>query len=171
MNSNNKAAYDSIVRELGSKLAPSGYRQRGKVLRRTCGGNLGVIEFQASTGNSMEVFRFTITIGVVCGAIPLSRNTAIENATILDSHLSMRLGELMPAARDIWWQLGDERSNVMLLDEVSGALDSYAVPFLEKYVETRELVMLWKSGKSPGLTAVQRNRYLARLIEAHPEFA
>ncbi len=85
--------------------------------------------------------------------------------TIPDCHWRERIGFLIPDRFDKWWEVNDEHQAQQVGAEIVALLDSVGIPALEAVASTRNLRMLWASGRSPGLTDVQRQRYLDRLEE------
>jgi hypothetical protein len=48
-----------------------------------------------------------------------------------------------------------------LVNETSNLIPNEAVPYIERYLDTGELIALSESGISPGLTETQRVKFLA----------
>ena len=71
----------------------------------------------------------------------------------------------METRHDTWWQLTTSTDCAALARELSVLLLARAVPYLEQYMNTGALIALWESGQSPGLTDVQRSRFLIEIKE------
>jgi hypothetical protein len=133
------------------------------VLRAVADGNAEVIEFQKSDKSSADRALFTVNLGFVCGELLDPERADIRNSSVVDAHLRTRLGLLLDPPNDTWWELTSSTDSASLGSELSRLLIVRALPYLEMYGNKRALVALWESGKSPGLTAVQRSRYLSEL--------
>jgi hypothetical protein len=70
---------------------------------------------------------------------------------------------LMPAHRDKWWEISESTAASALACEVSEVVANEGIPYVVRYLNVDELVALWESGKSPGLTKGQRLRCLEKL--------
>ena len=159
------AMYDKLIRDVAQTLEWSGSKLRGKAIKVISQGNAGIIEFQKSKKNSDQEITFTINVAVVCGDLIDPDGTSIEKATSVDAHWRDRLGMLLETRHDTWWQLTASTDCAALAQELSVLLLARAVPCLEQYLNTGALIALWESGQSPGLTAVQRSRFLTELNE------
>lgn len=140
-----------------------GFRGRGLVLREIRAGNAAIVEFQRSTKSSRGVVIFTINLGVFCGVLRESNQPPPEKARTIHAHLRQRIGALLPGNQDKWWELTEGTDTDALSAEVADLVCVKAVPYLQRYLNTSELVRLWKSGQAPGLTETQRVRYLEKV--------
>jgi hypothetical protein len=77
--------------------------------------------------------------------------------------LGQRIGILMPGRPDKWWEISEATPVDALASEVSGVIATEGAPYVLRYLNANDLVALWESGKSPGLTETQRVRYLEKL--------
>jgi hypothetical protein len=152
-----------VVEETAKKVSALGFRRRGSVLRTVHHGNSGLIEFQKSTKSSGEQILFTINLSVVCGALLDPDQSPLEKVRGLDAHLRQRIGMLMSGRPDKWWEIREGTDVGALANEVSDLIATEGAPYVARYLDTTELVTLWESGKSPGLTETQRTRYLEKL--------
>ena len=159
-------SFEELLRASGERLKPLGFVRRGPVFRLLAHGNCGIIEYQRSDQSTGEKLVFTINLGVACGELLDSRRSGLEGARIIDAHLRQRIGMLLPDRTDKWWELTASTDRVSLMLEVVELLVTTGAPYVESHLETNALIALWKSGQSPGLTAFQRDRFLAKLIEA-----
>jgi hypothetical protein len=156
-------AFDELVKAVGSELKTLGFAQRGSLFRVTAEHNCGLIEFQKSVKSSKQALLFTINLAVVCGDLLESGLSEAEGAQIVDAHVRQRIGTLLPGRPDKWWEITESTNRAALIQEVSEIVVGRAVPFVESYLNTKVIIALWESGQSPGLTDVQRTRFLARL--------
>ena len=153
-------AFAELVRTIALKLKDRGFTRNGVKLQVKSDRNFGIIEFQRSTSSSAEGLRFTVNLGIILGDL-LDRSTRTPG--MMFAHVRQRLGHLMPDPSDRWWQLDAATQVDTLAGELASALIESGVPFIERYLKTQEVVSLWESGRSPGLTETQRNRLLTRL--------
>jgi hypothetical protein len=158
--------FDELIAVVAQSLLSFGFVRRGKVLKSVSNGNAEIIEFQKSDKSTENRVMFTINLGLVCGALLDQERMDIHRSTILDAHLRNRLGSLLEPANDTWWDLTPSTEIDSLAAELSSLLSTKGVPYLENYKNSDQLIALWESGKSPGLTAVQRARLLSELKEA-----
>lgn len=156
-------ALKRVVSATADKAASLSFTRRGALLRVLSGGNAGVIEFQRSTASTKTRLVFTINLGIVCGRLLDPEQPALDKATSIDAHLRQRIGMLMPGQPDKWWEITETTDAETLAEEVSTLVSSEAVPFVRRYLDTSDLIALWRSGRSPGLTETQRVRNLERL--------
>jgi len=159
-----KTVFKNVVRTVATRLSVQGFAQRGLVLHKEVGSNIALLEFQLSDKTSKERVVFTVNLGIVCGE--LSDGAAFRKASSMDAHLRQRLGFLLPERVDKWWEITAQTNAIALANELSTALEESAAPYLNEYLDSRMLIALWESGKSPGLTALQRGRFLDQLKRA-----
>ena len=157
------AKFEAVISGIADQLKPHGFIREGKVLRAIDDGNASIVEFQRSDRSSGQKIIFTVNAGVVCGELLDAERTTIKKAAIEDAHLRTRLGALLEPVQDAWWEIDTTTDDRGLAMELSQLLARRAVPYLERYMHTAALIALWESGKSPGLTAMQRSRYLSEL--------
>jgi hypothetical protein len=159
-----KTVFKNVVRTVATRLSVYGFAQRGFVLSKGRGSNVALIEFQLGSKTSKDLVVFTINLGIVCGE--LSDGVVPRKASAMDAHLRERLGFLLPDRIDKWWEITEQTNAIALADELSNALEKSALPYLNEYLDSRMLIALWESGKSPGLTAGQRAQFLDQLKRA-----
>jgi hypothetical protein len=92
-----------------------------------------------------------------------SDQPALGKARSVDGHLRQRLGMLLPGRPDKWWDVTENTDISALEIEISDLISKEAVPYIQRYLDTTEVIALWRSGKSPGLAETQRVRYLNAL--------
>ncbi len=158
-------AYGELTKAVSEALLPGGYRRSGNTFRARNGDNWKLINLQRSTKSTKASVLFTANLGVF-----LARLAEFDAATFgrapkvplaSDCHLRVRLGELDDPATERWWILDRETQLTEVTLQVTQRLETEAVPLLDKYSADEHLRDLWLSGRSPGLTKVQRLRYLA----------
>lgn len=156
-------SFASVVNATRAVVSPHGYRRSGALFRKIAKGNCAIIQFQRSRSNSGAHLKFTVNTSVVCGALLSDWQPPIDRAREMDGHLRNRLGFFLTPPRDTWWEIGADTDAARLIGEVASHIEAHAVPYLDSHLSTEALVALWRSGKAPGITKVQRDRYLAVL--------
>jgi hypothetical protein len=154
---------DELIGGIAAKTQEAGFVRRHRTLRARANGNVAIINFQKSDQSSDDRILFTVNLGVVCGALLDLHKVGENRVDVVDAHLRTRLGMLLDDPGDRWWGISESTDLEGLRAELSRAITEKAVPYLQTYSQTHALAALWHSGKSPGLTAVQRARYLAQL--------
>jgi len=154
-----KGILGELTQAVATTLKGHDFVKRAMLFTKAVGDNAAIIEFQRSRDRPM----FTIDVGVVCGKLLPSGPSGLRKADITDAHLSQRLGFLLPGGRDKWWELTLETDVDSLAKEIAELLVTKAIPYLESFLSSDALIELWESGRSPGLTDVQRARFLSGL--------
>jgi len=157
------AAFGQVVETTAKNVDKLGFRRQGSILRVIRQGNAGIIEFQKSTKNTSEKILFTVNLAVICGALLEPDQPSLEKARSTDAHLRQRIGMLMPGRPDQWWEISEAVAVGALASEVSEVIANVGAPYVAHYLDVDELIALWESGKSPGLTETQRVRCLEQL--------
>jgi|SRR5882762_3458305 len=160
-------ALDRIIEITAAEVAPLGFARRGTILRKFSQGNSGIIEFQKSIKNSGDKLLFTVNLAVICGELLEPEQPQLDKARSLDAHLRQRIGMLLSSRPDKWWEVSAAIDVSALANEISSLIFNEAAPYIERYLDTGELIALWESGKSPGLTETQRVKYLEAFNSRH----
>lgn len=161
-----KAKFQELLHEVAIKLGPLGFVQEGLSFRKIVDENVAIVDFQRSDASSRDVLKFTVNLAVVCGSLLDADDRDLRGVDAMDGHLRQRLGVLLVDRKDKWWELGASTDVAHLAMEISGELVAKAVPYLDSHLRSDAMISLWESGKSPGLTAVQRARFLSQLKES-----
>ena len=160
--------FEEIVNRVADFLRQRGFTRRGNTFFRVQAGNWELIELQKSQKTRADAVVFTVNVGVVSGrlarffSIPLKSNEPPHDS---EWHWRQRLGFLLPEGRDKWWTLDQRVGLEQVSREIEGAL-ALALPEIEKHLQDEALRDLWLTGRSPGLTEVQRLKNLAVLVKA-----
>lgn len=155
--------FNELMEAVRGRLASAGFVRQGKIFRIISRNNCGIIDFQRSSASSKQAILFTINLSVVCGDLMeggLARN---KKPLGIDAHIHERIGWLLPERSDKWWKIDESTDREDLIKEISDIVLEKAVPFIERYLDTNAIIDLWESGQSPGLTEVQRQRFLTKL--------
>lgn len=127
-------------------------------------GNFGLIHFQKSVKSTSDSVIFTVNVGAVSERVLkfYSKNLGDVEPRIEDCHWRERLGFLLDA-KDRWWKLEDEES----LKKIQSEFPQYINIMIQKLNTTiadEALRDMWLSGRSPGLTDIQRLMNLSVLL-------
>jgi len=155
-----RAKYVDLLRSASKCLIQIGFSRRGNVFFIEGVGCRGIIGFQKSMSSKKSCIKFTINIGVVYSAALHHSERSLESATIEDAHLRCRVGSITKNGEDFWWFITTSTNDNSLSLEISDILTSKIVPFVKKYMQRDQFLALLESGRSPGLTAVQRSRVI-----------
>lgn len=149
---------DRIREGIGPALLEHGFRGRSSTFSRQVNDVFHLVQLQASSDNSSSGAKFTVNLAVWAPALSSEPNPSVDNA-----HWRARLGNLGPEQSDIWWQADDFSMADVATVDIVARIEAFAIPALQQLQSTRDLLKLWKSGQSPGLTAMQADRFRRRL--------
>ena len=141
---------------IASALLPLGFRRKGLVFTRQLGEVTHILSLQSSTSSTASVLKLTVNLGVWVSSLA----QAGSKPDLWSAHWQERLGFLMPQRIDYWWEISSDRDAERATREIVEAIQMHAVPQLEQLASKNALVALWRTGRSPGLTAFQTKRYL-----------
>ncbi|UXT22759.1 DUF4304 domain-containing protein [Agrobacterium tumefaciens] len=158
--------FKSVIVLSAKKVVNRGFVKRGNSLRKRMGDNVAIIEFQKSMSNTSERLLFTVNLAVVYGELQEESYPPIERAGSMSGQLRKRIGMLLPNPHDKWWEITSVTDQDALADEVSCLIADKGAPYLEPYLDINELIALWESDRSPGITAKLCANYLKKLKEA-----
>jgi hypothetical protein len=118
-----------------------------------------LVSLQASTASTSSALKATVNVAVWIPALE-------ENAKpdVWSAHWRNRIGHLMPEHSDIWWYANSDEEAKSIGTQIAEAIRDFAIPILETLATRRALLALWETGVSPGLTAVQADRFRRRLL-------
>lgn len=154
--------FKDLLDGIGRKLKTQGFTKRGNAFRRVASGNSAIVEFQRSQSSTSDAIRFTVNVGIICGRLLDEDQPDVSKAGSMNAHLRKRIGEFLPKPADQWWDLNGTTETNALATELSPLLDT-AIRFLLDHADDAQLIALWESGQSPGLTDRQRQRVLSEL--------
>lgn len=161
-----EAQFKDALNAAGAILKDAGYIKRGTGFRIESDGNIRIIDFQRSSESSASAIKFTVNLGVISGALlrKWDPEKDLSKEGIWDSHLRERIGALTLANEDRWWTVTSVPV-ASIKEEVADLIATLVIPFLQQHARDSDLVALWTTGKSPGLTEGQRVRNLSLLGE------
>jgi hypothetical protein len=149
---------DRIREGIAPALESHGFAGRSSTFSRRVGDLVHLIQLQSSSSNSSDSTRFTINVAVWAAVLSDEKTPSVANA-----HWSKRLGDCSPEPQDIWWNAQDDATADEAAKDISRRIEDFAIPELDKLRSTSDLLALWRSGESPGLTGVQADRLKRRL--------
>ena len=155
--------YRTLVVRVFERIVIYGFKKRGVLYYRDNSETRAAIQFQKSRRSTSELSLFTINISVIC--IPLL-DPEIDDLKKMggnEGHMRWRLGDFLDPPFDKWWELKTTTDIAALADELASLIIDHVIPLLDKYSKMNSIIQLWDSGASPGISEMQRNRYLAEL--------
>lgn len=147
----------TILKGLQESLGGLGFKKRGSTFHREVGDVIHLVSLQASQSSSASTLRVTVNLAV---AVP-SLGGRLDD--VWSAQWRERIGTLLPEPQDRWWNVSSAQEAEAVVQEISQFLAQYGLPAQARISSTAELLQLWESGKSPGLTAVQASRYVDQL--------
>lgn len=144
---------------VGSLLAPQEFKRGSRHFWRESDGIYQSVNFQASQWGTSGEGSFTANLGVSSPTLYSSftgREFPRNPGTALWP-INVRIGSLLPARCDLWWQVTDRTDLNALGVEVATALRDYALPFFDRIRTAGQFNSLLLSDQPiPGVTAAQR---------------
>ncbi|MBW3624354.1 MAG: DUF4304 domain-containing protein [Armatimonadetes bacterium] len=141
-------------------LKPLHYRKRGLNFSCDRGEVIHLIQIQRSKKSTRYAVVLTLNLGAFSKLLSERRGQEVVNPRIPDCHWRKRIGHLIPDRYDKWWEIRSAEEAQAVGEELATLLLQYGLPALEGVSTDEELVRLWESGESPGLTEFERTRYL-----------
>ncbi|MGJ4883321.1 DUF4304 domain-containing protein [Bradyrhizobium sp. HKCCYLRH1065] len=147
-----------IAASVAELLEKRGFRKNGLRFSADRGDAKLLVEFQSSQMSNKTRLLITINLSIRLGK--LDRDPSIFPG---DGHWRKRIGEFMDKPSDYWWTCRNSEDAVQAGKRIAMLLETAALPEMEHLASAESLAALWASGQSPGLTQMQRNRYLAKV--------
>lgn len=154
-----------ILEALAGTLVPAGFRKTGSVFKRSRKDIVHLLSLQSSNESTASLLRVTANLAIWTGVLSDERTKPDVSA----SQWRQRIGFLLPVHQDYWWIARSEIEARDVASEICDAVMKYGLPALDGISSTADLATLWESNRSPGLTAIQAQRYLACLREKEAE--
>ncbi len=154
-----------IMRQIYNVLKPAGFRKRRNTFMAERNDVVLLIQLQKSLRTTRNCLIVTINLGVFSPILRSKLGYATQRPAMIYSQWQERIGFLLPEHRDKWWTVCDEEQALKVAEEIAGVIVKYGLPTLEELSSTDKLRLLWESGRSPGLTEAERQRYLRILSE------
>jgi hypothetical protein len=147
----------TILQGLRDSLGGLGFKKRGSTFYKEVGDVIHLVSLQASQSSSASRLRVTVNLAV---AVP-GLGGQIDDAW--SAQWRERIGALLPEPQDRWWNASSPQEAEAVAQELTQSLSQYGLPAQARVSSTKDLLQLWESGKSPGLTSVQASRYVDQL--------
>jgi hypothetical protein len=126
---------------------------------------LVIVRPQRSTRSTRDVLLVTVNVGVVSKVLFEAQTgvEALSDARLEDSHWTTRIRQ--PAVTDgEWWRVALREESELTMHAMVEAVAHEAIPSALAVASDHALRDLWLTGRSPGLTDVQRLSGLIRLL-------
>jgi hypothetical protein len=149
---------------MAETLTAAGFRKSGFVFSRPKEDVVHLVSLQSSQSSTSDTLRVTVNLAVWAPTL----SDGPEKPDVSASHWRERLGFLMPVRSDRWWEASSDHSASIVAAEIGCAIRDFGLPALDRLASVSALRELWARGSCPGLTDLQRRRYLERL-SAHEE--
>lgn len=160
--------YKELTREISAFLRERGFSRSGNCFYVQQAGNWGLLCLQKSRRSTTKEALFTINLGVCSGRLIefFSPEAAEQKPSIEACHWRERAGFLLPKPKDKWWVIHEVEPLNSLLEELKDFLVQAIIPEIERHLPDEYLCNEWLSGKSTGLTDIQRLMNLSVLLKA-----
>ena len=139
-------------------LKKHGFRKNGLRFSADRGDAQLLVGFQSSQMSDKTQLMITVNLTIRLGQ--LDRDPSIFRG---DGHWRTRIGSFMEKPSDYWWACRSDEDAIQAGKRITMLLETAALPEMERLASAEALAALWVSGQSPGLTQIQRDRYLAKL--------
>ena len=159
--------YKELIKKIGYSLKEEGFSRIGNTFHQRRGSNWGLLDFQKSRKSTADEVMFTINVGVCSGKLLkfFSPDLLERKPSIEVCHWRERLGFLLPEQRDKWWAVRNNEPFEPMMSQLKDALLQTAVPAIARHISDEQLCSEWSSGKSSGLTDIQRLVNLSVLLK------
>ncbi len=147
-----------VAKPIAELLKPMGFRKSGSNFVAKREAATLTINLQSSVGSSQDVLKITCN-----AAIHLNQISQASRPNIWNAHWQERIGFFMPEPRDYWWLCPSDEAAEQTGREIAALLEESVIPEIERLAVPAAMAAMWKSGRSPGLTAHQCTRYLNEL--------
>jgi hypothetical protein len=148
-------------------LSPLGYRKTANQFVRQSQNVVHLIQIQGSRQSTAAEARFTVNVGIFVPALVYADVRDVTKPSVPLAHWRARIGSLSPENEDLWWKVSNQKQAMVAAQDVATRIESFALPVLATLPSLESLLILWRSGKSPGVTDHQRLEFLARLGQSH----
>ena len=154
-----------IVRDLVSRIEPVaaslGYARKRQTFHRDRDDVRLTAWYQPSRRG--DGTSFTVTLDATILSIAPTRRPVVQ--PVRESQWSGRIGELLPQARDTWWEVTEEDVD-RVAEEQRRYFQEVVHPALEHYGNAQYLVGEWRAGRHTHITELQRVRFLEKATAA-----
>lgn len=155
--------YRSFLQELSKTLSPFEFRKSGERFYRDTCQSRSIIQFQKSRSSTADEILFTANIAQVYFALLDPDYDDVSKITGSDGHIRWRMGDFLEQKHDKWWQIGPETEIKILTKEIVEIITIRVLPRLNEFLTEESILKLWKTGASPGISKMQRDKYVQLL--------
>jgi len=155
-----------LSEHLAKLLKDRSFSRRGYSFVKRRNGNILLVEFQVwKERSTRDEVVFTVNLGVLSRRLFwLSENRDPPKRPAIDHcHWRERLGFLLPERQDRWWSVTKANLGPLAI-ELTDALLRIGLPAIEGMATDEALRDSWMNGRSSGLSAFERLRYLSFLL-------
>jgi hypothetical protein len=155
-----------VVRDLDLVFREFGFRRNGSTYRKHLNGNSVIVALQRDSRAPANTLRFTIDLGITSSRVLSFFNEDFDSGDrvdITDSCWRERIGAVF-GSDDIWWTVTSEAEAETIAEEIRATLERDTLPFLIEIASDERLRDIWRTGRSPGLTELQRLMNLGILL-------
>lgn len=157
--------YTALIKNIGEYLKGFGFKKKGYTFHFKIDENWVLINFQKSRKSSSERVEFTVNVGIASGVLlEFFTDNCSTFPTIENVHLRYRLSHFIDGTDDRWWEVDQSTDLSLLANEQINVINASCIDDIKKLALDQSLIDLWQSGKSPGLTEVQRLLHLTALL-------
>lgn len=164
---NASVLYKELISDISSLMKAEGFLRKGNRFCYQLGNNWGLLDFQKSRDSTVDQVIFTINIGTCSGRLLefFSPDLSKQKPTIAICHWRERIGFLLPLQQDKWWSIQTNDLIDPLTDQIRDLIVQNVIPSIKQYITDHQRCSKWLSGKSPGLTDIQRLLNLCVLLK------
>lgn len=152
-------------------MAASGFRRKSQNFICETPECWGVINFQKSRYSAEDEKSFTVNLAIASKSILeyYGDRTNAPPPSYACHWGEIRIGSLMPEAKDKWWRLSGEASYASIEGEVSEVLSDLAIPLIKRHVTEKGLLELWECNL-PGSFEYPTLKYKSILLAQQHRF-
>lgn len=147
-----------VAAPVAELLKKQGFRKDGLKFSADRGDAKLLVEFQSSQKTDRN--HLVVTVNLAIRLEELDHDPSIFRG---GPHWRKRIGSFMEKPADYWWACRNDEDAQHAGKSITMLLETAALPEMNRLASTEALKSLWESGQSPGLTKVQRVKYLASL--------
>lgn len=160
----NREFTKTIGAGLLSALKPLGFHKRNLTFLREANGVVQIISLQKSTSSTNAIVKVTANAGLwLCELAPV-RAGVPDKPDLWAAHWQVRVGTLSPEKDDLWWSVRSDDEACAVGADLAERIVSHVLPEMQRLSSRDAIIQLWQSGASPGLTGLERDRFLAKLL-------
>jgi hypothetical protein len=126
---------------LSPLMKAQGFRKAGRDFHRRVGENWHILNVQASQGNVGVAGKFTINLGVYLPAISnlVSAHAPAATPKEYECTVRARIGSVMPAKGDFWWQIDPSTDLGTVAKEVAKAVSGHAFAWFNAHNDAKQV--------------------------------